>query len=31
MGYDASFRVFDGRHELPPDVASEALRWMTAT
>ena len=30
MGYDVTFREFEGRHELPPDVASEALRWMAA-
>jgi phospholipase/carboxylesterase len=31
MGYDVTFREFDGRHELPPAIATEALRWMTAT
>lgn len=30
MGYDVRFREFEGRHELPPDVASEAMRWMTS-
>jgi phospholipase/carboxylesterase len=30
MGYDVTYREFEGRHELPPDIASEALRWMTA-
>lgn len=29
MGYDVTFREFDGRHELPPDVATEAMRWIT--
>jgi len=29
MGYDVTFREFEGRHELPPDIAVEALRWMT--
>lgn len=28
-GYDVTFREFDGRHEMPPDLVSEALRWMT--
>jgi phospholipase/carboxylesterase len=28
MGYDVTFREFEGRHELPPDVASEGLRWL---
>jgi phospholipase/carboxylesterase len=31
MGYAVTFREFDGRHEVPPDVASEGLRWMVAT
>ena len=30
MGYDVTFREFDGRHELPPDVATEAMRWAAA-
>lgn len=29
MGYEVTFREFDGRHELPPEIASEAARWMT--
>jgi phospholipase/carboxylesterase len=28
MGYDVTFREFEGRHEMPPDVASEGLRWI---
>jgi phospholipase/carboxylesterase len=28
MGYDVTFKEFDGRHELPPPIAEEALRWM---
>jgi len=28
MGYDVTFREFDGRHELPPAIAADALRWM---
>ena len=28
MGYDVTFREFDGRHELPPDVAHEAMQWL---
>jgi predicted esterase len=31
MGYDVTFREFDGRHEVPPDIATEALRWMVTT
>jgi len=29
-GYDVTFREFDGRHEVPPAIASEGLRWMVA-
>jgi len=29
MGYDVTFREFEGGHRLPPDIASEALQWMT--
>lgn len=29
-GYDVTFKEFDGRHEVPPDVAAEAMRWMTS-
>ena len=28
MGYDVTFREFDGRHEMPADVAAEGLRWI---
>jgi predicted esterase len=30
MGYDVTFREFEGRHELPPAIAGEAMRWMIA-
>ena len=30
MGYDVTFREFDGRHELPPAVAQEAMQWLAA-
>jgi phospholipase/carboxylesterase len=30
QGYNVTFREFDGRHEMPPDVAAEGLRWMAA-
>lgn len=29
-GYDVTFREFEGRHEVPPDVATEGFRWMLA-
>lgn len=30
MGFDVTYREFDGRHEVPPDVAREGLQWLTA-
>jgi phospholipase/carboxylesterase len=30
MGYDVTFREFEGRHEMPAAVADEALRWIAA-
>src|SRR5215510_2894351 len=30
MGYDVTFKEFEGRHELPPEIAMEALKWMAA-
>jgi phospholipase/carboxylesterase len=30
MGYQVTFREFAGRHELPPEVATEAARWIVA-
>jgi len=30
-GYSITFREFSGRHEVPPDVAREGLRFMTGT
>lgn len=30
MRYDVTYREFDGRHEIPPAIATEALAWMTA-
>ncbi len=26
--YDVTFREFEGRHEMPPAIATEALRWV---
>jgi phospholipase/carboxylesterase len=28
-GYRVTYREFEGKHTLPPDVASEAMRWFT--
>jgi phospholipase/carboxylesterase len=30
LGYDVTYREFEGRHEMPGGVLDEALRWMTA-
>jgi phospholipase/carboxylesterase len=30
LGYDVTYREFEGRHELPDAVANESLEWMTA-
>ncbi|MFN2533068.1 MAG: alpha/beta hydrolase, partial [Pyrinomonadaceae bacterium] len=27
-GYDVTFREFDGDHEIPPDIAREAMMWV---
>jgi predicted esterase len=29
-GYDVTFREFPGKHEIPPDVAREGLRWIVS-
>jgi phospholipase/carboxylesterase len=26
-GYDVTFREFDGGHQVPPDIAKDAMRW----
>jgi phospholipase/carboxylesterase len=31
LGYDVTFREFDGRHEVPPDIAREGLQWAGST
>jgi predicted esterase len=28
LGHDVTFREFEGRHELPPAIADEAVQWM---
>jgi phospholipase/carboxylesterase len=30
MGLDVTYREFEGRHELPAEIAREAFRWMMA-
>jgi phospholipase/carboxylesterase len=30
LKYDVTYREFEGRHEMPTDVLTEALRWMDA-
>jgi phospholipase/carboxylesterase len=27
-GYDVTFKEFDGGHQVPPDIAAEAMRWV---
>jgi len=29
-GYDVTYEQFDGRHEVPPEIASQALDWFQA-
>ena len=29
-GYEVTYREFDGKHEVPPAIATEALTWATA-
>jgi len=31
MGYDVTFREFEGRHEMPAAVVTDALRWIAAS
>jgi len=31
QGYDVLFREFNGRHEVPPAIATEAFKWMAGT
>jgi len=28
-GYEVTFREFDGRHEIPPEIAREGMQWLT--
>jgi phospholipase/carboxylesterase len=30
LGYDVTFREFEGRHEMPADIAAEGLKWIAA-
>jgi predicted esterase len=29
MGYDVTYKEFEGRHQVPPEIAAAALDWMT--
>ena len=31
LGYDVTYREYDGRHQLPPDIARQAFEWFTST
>ena len=28
LGYNVTYREFEGKHALPPDIAAEAIRWF---
>ena len=28
QGYQVTYREFEGKHTLPPEVAQEAMRWF---
>ena len=28
LGYDVTYREYEGRHQLPPAVAQEAMEWF---
>jgi phospholipase/carboxylesterase len=30
LGYEITFREFDGRHEIPPDIGRDGMRWMAS-
>ena len=30
-GYDVTFKEFAGRHEIPPEIATDAMRWFVDT
>jgi predicted esterase len=30
LGYEITFREFDGRHEIPPDIGSDGMRWVAS-
>ena len=30
LGYDVTYREYEGRHQLPPEILREAIVWMTA-
>ena len=29
-GYDVTFKEFDGGHQVPPDIAKDAMRWVAS-
>lgn len=31
LGYDVTYREYEGRHQLPPEILREAIVWMTGT
>ena len=31
LGYDVTYREYEGRHQLPPEILREAIVWMTSS
>ena len=31
LGYDVTYREYEGRHQLPPEILREAISWMAAS
>jgi predicted esterase len=29
-GYQVIFKEFDGGHQVPPEIAAEAIRWLAS-
>jgi predicted esterase len=28
LGYDVTYREYEGRHELPPEILREVVEWL---
>ena len=29
LGYEVTYREYQGRHQLPPEILREAIEWMS--